>query len=486
MTKAISKQTVVEHAAANADGFLRRARAAAAAFRRCDQGQTDRIVHAAYRAALERRITLAKLAHDETGIGVWQHKVVKNAIAAQLVYEDIKHLPTVGVISEDRRAGVIEIAQSLGPVLGLVPVTNPTATSIFKVLIALKTRNPLILCPHPAARQSVAATAEACYEAALAAGAPTHCIQWVSKATPETTRALMSHPDLALILATATGPVVREAQASGTPVFGVGPGNVPVYIGASADLPFAVASIIESKTFDNGTVCASEQAITVKRAIAPRLVAELERQGGYFLSDEEIERVGRIAYDRERGTMTATVVGQSVERIAAAAGIAVPAGTRVLLARLGGVGADYPLSAEILAPILAFFVEDDFDAAIRCCSQITHFGGIGHTAVIYSNDEERIEYFSRTIDASRILVNMPSTHGALGGMFNSLSPSFTLACGSGGNNLTTDNITARHLLNVHRITRRRPNPRWTAFDAGKFLDESLSAEAIEIEYNRNF
>lgn len=370
--------------------------------------------------------------------------------------------------------------------LGLIPVTNPTATTIFKILIALKTRNPLILCPHNACRRSVAAAAETCYRAALAAGAPEHCVQWVSKSSPELTHALMSHRRMALILATATDTVVREAQGSGTPVFGVGPGNVPVYIGASADLPFAVASILESKTFDNGTVCASEQAVVVKRALAQRVTDEFVRQGGYFLSAEEVERVGAIAYDPRRGAMMATVVGQSVERIAESAGITVPGGTRLLIARLDGVGRGHPLSAEILAPILAFYVEDDFDAAIRRCSEITNYGGLGHTAVIYSNDEERIEYFSRTINASRILVNMPSTHGALGGMFNALSPSFTLACGSGGNNVTTDNISARHLLNIHRITRRRPNPKWVGFETQKFLDESMTAEMIELEYNRNY
>lgn len=478
--------TSAERAEALADGFLRRALQAASAFRRLGQDETDRVVHAAYRAALDRRVELARLACEETGIGVWQHKALKNAMAAMLVWDDIRDLRTVGVIAEDRRTGVAEVAQSLGPVLGLIPVTNPTSTTIFKILIALKTRNPLILCPHNAARRSVAAAAEACYRAALSAGAPEHCVQWVGRATPELPRALMRHRRLALILATATGTLVREAQASGTPVFGVGPGNVPVYVGVSADLPFAVASILESKTFDNGTVCASEQAIVVKREVADRLTAELERQGGHFLSAEGVERVGAIAYDRQRGTMTATVVGQSVERIAAAAGIAVPAGTRVLLAPLSGVGRDHPLSAEILAPILAFYVEEDFDAAIRRCSQVTHFGGVGHTAVIYSNNSERIEYFSRTIDASRILVNMPSTQGAIGGMYNSLNPSFTLACGSGGNNLSTDNITARHLLNIHRITRRRPNPRWFALDRERLADEAVGADTLDAEYNRNF
>jgi acetaldehyde dehydrogenase/alcohol dehydrogenase len=279
---------------------------------------------------------------------------------------------------------------------------------------------------------------------------------------------------------------VRKASRSGTPTIGVGPGNVPVYIGRSADIPFAVRSIVSSKTFDNGTVCASEQAIVVRREVADEVRGEFKRQGACFLNPDEIEKVGAVAYDRERRMMKATVVGQSVQAIARSAGITVPEDAILLLAQLDGVGPDYPLSAEILAPILAFYIEEDFDSAIERCSEITRFGGVGHTAVIYSNTDERIEYFSRTIQAGRILVNMPSTQGALGGMFNTLSPSFTLSCGSGANNTTTDNITVRHLLNIHRITRRRPNPRWMSFNQGQYLDESMTAEKIEMEYNRNF
>ncbi|MDC0359034.1 bifunctional acetaldehyde-CoA/alcohol dehydrogenase, partial [Oligoflexia bacterium] len=240
-----------------------------------------------------------------------------------------------------------------------------------------------------------------------------------------------------------------------------------------------------SKTFDNGTVCASEQAIVVKESCAQDVIAAFEEQGGYFLSPEEIDKVGQIAFDAERGIMAASIVGQSVEQIANKAGIQVPADTQVLLARLQGVGREHPLSAEILAPILAFYVEKEFDQSIERCTEITQYGGRGHTAVIYSNTEERIEYFSSVINAGRILVNMPSTHGALGGMMNTLSPSFTLACGTSGKNNTTDNITARHLLNIHRITRRRPNPFWHRFDSSKYFDENLSGADLEREYYKN-
>ncbi len=469
-----------------AEDVVARAVEAAEAFRHLGQKNADSIVRAAYLAALAERVRLAKMAHEETGIGLWQHKVIKNFIATQLVYDDIRHQRTVGVISQDFRTGVAEIAQPLGPILGLIPVTNPTSTTVFKALISLKTRNALIICPHQAARRSIAAAAEVCYQAALQAGAPEDCIQWLDKAGPETTAALMSDPHLALILATGTDSLVRKAHTSGTPVIGVGPGNVPVYIGSSADVPFAVQSITSSKTFDNGSVCASEQAVVVRWEVADRVVEEFKKQHAHFLSPEEVEKVGAIAYDRERGTMAAAVVGQAAPEIARRAGFEAPAGTTLLIAPLKGVGPRYPLSAEILAPILAFYIEDDFDAAIRRCSEITRFGGTGHTAVIYSNRDDRVEYFARVINAGRILVNMPSTQGALGGIYNTLSPSFTLGCGTGGNNITTDNITARHLLNIHRIARRRPNPRWASVEEALLLDEKIPPETIESEFNRNY
>jgi acetaldehyde dehydrogenase/alcohol dehydrogenase len=469
-----------------ADEMMDRACQAASAFRAFGQKETDAIVRAIYLAALAERVRLAELAYQETGIGVFQHKVIKNCIAAQLVYDDIKNQKTVGVIAEDPQSGVGEVAHPLGPILGFIPFTNPTSTTIFKALISAKTRNALIISPHQSARRSIAAAAEVCYQAALQAGAPADCIQWLDKPVPETVNELMGNPRLALILATGTDTLVRKAHSSGTPVIGVGPGNVPVYIGATADIPFAVRSIIESKTFDNGSVCASEQAVVVKRAVASFVIEEFEKQQARFLTSDEVEKVGRIAFDQERGAMAAAVVGQSVHKIAQMAGIEIPPETVLLIASLDGVGKRYPLSAEILAPILAFYIEDEFDDAIRRCSEILRYGGTGHTAVIYSNTDERIEYFSRLIDAGRILVNMPSTQGALGGIYNTLSPSFTLGCGTGGNNITTDNITARHLLNIHRITRRRPNPRWMSVRTSIFLDEEIPAEMMESEFNRNF
>jgi acetaldehyde dehydrogenase/alcohol dehydrogenase len=470
---------------ADTDEIIQRAQEAAAAFRKLDQPKTDRIVRAAYLAAMDNRVRLAIMAAEETGLGFGPHKVIKNVVASQLVYEHIKNHKTVGVISEDSFSGIIEMARPLGPILALIPAINPTSTTIFKILITMKTRNPVIISGNALAKNCVAETARVCYEAALKAGAPEHCIQWLTKPNPMKTKELMSHRALALILATGTGELVKASYSSGTPTIGVGSGNVPVYIGTTADIPFAVQNILMSKTFDNGSICASEQAIVVRKRIAEKVIAEFGIQKAYFLSSEEIEKVGRIAYDQERGTMLVGVVGQSVQRVAEMAGIEVPVDASVLIAKLDEVSRKQPLSAEILAPILAFYIEDTFEAAIARCMEITRFGGIGHTAVIYSNNPERIEYFSRNLDVARILVNTPSTQGALGGMFNTLPPSFTLSCGSGGKNSTTDNISTRHLLNIHRICRRRVNQRWMSIDHRKYLDESLTAEEIEKEFSKN-
>ena len=466
--------------------IIQRAQTAAAAFRNLNQKQTDEIVKSVYLAAMNNRVKLAHMAVEDTGLGIWQHKVIKNVIASLLIYEHIKHHKTVGIISEDPFTGIIEHAEPLGPILGLIPVINPTSTTIFKILITMKTRNPLIISSNALARHCVAETARICYEAARNAGAPEDCVQWLEKPNFMKTKELMSHHGLALILATGTYDLVKASYSSGTPTIGVGAGNVPVYIGSSADIPFAVWHILFSKTFDNGSICASEQAIVVKKDNAEAVMNEFKKQKAYFLSPEEIEKVGRIAYDQNRGMMSPAVVGQPVLRIAEMAGITVPAETTVLIALLKGVSRDYPLSAEILAPILAFYIEDDFESAIQRCAEIARFGGIGHTAAIYSNNPERIEYFSKTLDVARILVNTPTTHGALGGMFNTLVPSFTLSCGSGGKNSTTGNITTRHLLNIHRICRRRTNDKWFNFDIRKYFDESIDAETIEQEYHKNF
>jgi acetaldehyde dehydrogenase/alcohol dehydrogenase len=466
--------------------ILERATFAAAIFNQYDQAQTDRIVKAVYKAGLNNRIKLAKMAAEETQMGNWQDKVKKNVVATQYVYENLKNQKTVGIISEDLQTGIIEIAQPIGPILAVIPVTNPTSTIMFKILIALKSRNPIIISPHRRASKCSIEAARICYEAALSADAPEDCIQWSTHKSREETQFLMQHPKLALILATGGTGLVHEAYSSGTPALGVGAGNVPVYIEKSADIPFAVDQLIRSKTFDNGTICASEQALVVEKEIAIRVKEEMQRQGAYFLNPEEIKAVENIAWFAGTKSMSPEVVGQSVEKIASMAGISVPKNTRILVAPLEKIGDEEPLSSEILAPILAFYEADDFDDAVRKCIDLNYHGGIGHTASIFSYDEEKIRKFSIMMNAGRIVVNMPSSQGAVGFMYNTLEPSLTLGCGTYGKNITTDNVSARHLLNIQRITRRRMNERMVNMGFDLYYDESVDADKLETEFNKNY
>ncbi len=469
-----------------ADEIMERAAMAAGIFEMLDQEKTDHIVKRVFEAGFNNRVSLAKMAHEETGLGVWEHKVLKNVLATQIVYENIRNEKTVGIISENDITGITEIAQPLGPILGIIPVTNPTSTTLFKIMIAMKTRNPIIISPHFKAAGCCAETARICYEAALGADAPDDCIQWIESPDRELTQALMRHKDIALILATGGPGLVKAAYSSGTPALGVGPGNVPVFIDESADIPFAVENIILSKTFDNGTICASEQAVVVEEKIAAKVKEEFIKQGCYFMDREEIKKIETIAVDSETRLMSAAVVGQPVGKIAGLAGITPPAGTRILMAELDSVGFDYPLSGEILAPVLAFYAREDFNTAIKLCIELNYLGGLGHTVSIYANDEERIKQFAMLMNAGRIVVNTPSAHGAVGGLFNRLNTSFTLGCGTWGKNITTENITARHLINIKRICRRRGNEKWFRFPKEKYLDESLTGEIISDEYNKNF
>ena len=481
-----AESPVANAAGALADELLQKAAMAAAVFQQYSQEQTDRIVAAVCQAGFAHRVALAQMACAETGLGVWEHKVLKNVIATQYVHESIRHEKTVGILSEDEETGITEIAQPLGPVLAIIPVTNPTSTVLFKVLICLKTRNPVIISPTRKAMKCCAETVRICTEAALAAGAPEDCIQCLPEASRELTHAVMSHRQLALILATGGTGLVGAAYSSGTPAIGVGPGNVPVLIDTSADVPFAVASILASKTFDNGTICASEQAIVVEQSLAPRLRAEFERQQCHFLTPEETVRVQAVAVLPDTGAMNPAVVGQPAMKIAEMAGIAPPAGTRVLLAPLAGVGREHPLSGEVLAPILAYYEAVDFTDAIKRCIDLNYLGGVGHTAAIYANDPQRIALFAELMNAGRVVVNTPSAQGAVGGTYNRLVPSFTLGCGAGGKNITTENVSARHLINIKRCCRRRVNARMEHFDAALYLDEKLGLDDILARFNRNY
>ncbi len=463
--------------------IMSKAVGAANKFKQLDQAQTDRIVKNVFRAGFNSRISLAKMAFEETKLGVWQDKVFKNVIATLFVYEDIRNLKTVGVISEDNGSGIIEIAQPIGPIFAITPITNPTSTVLFKILISLKSRNPIIIRPHGAARKCSIEAARICYEAALEAGAPENCVQWIKRCTEEETIALMSHKLTAMILATGSTALVRAAYSSGNPAIGVGPGNVPVFIGKSADVPFTVEQIFKSKTFDNGTVCASEQALVVRKCHAAMTKKLLMEKGAYFLSQDEIKVLEPVVFNISSRTMRVEVIGQPAAKIAQMAGIEVPSGTTLLIAELDDVGIQSPMSLEILAPILAFYTAENIQQAIDLCRKININGGLGHTISIFSTNDERIRYFASTMNAGRILVNTPASQGALGGTYNTLPPSMTLGCGTGGKNITTDNITARHLLNIQRIARRKESKFIDPSMVDRYLDDKVDAIAIEKQYD---
>ncbi len=447
-------------------------------FKLLNQEETDNILTKVYKAGFNNRIKLAKMAFEETSLGVWKDKVIKNVIATKFVYEDIINLKTVGVISKNKSGNIVEIAQPIGPIFAITPVTNPTSTILFKILIAIKSRNPIIIRPHGAAKKCSIEAARICYEAALKAGAPKDCIQWIKRSTKEETIELMGHKKTALILATGSVSLVRAAYSSGNPAIGVGPGNVPVFFGKTADINFGVDQIMLSKTFDNGTICASEQALILQKYNSDKIIEAFKKRDAYFLSIDEIKKVEKIAFNKQMKVMNAAVIGQPAYKIAKMAGIIVPKKTKVLIAHLSEVGIQSPLSFEILAPILAMYIVDDFEPAIEFCRKINKHGGLGHTVSIFSKNEKKIEYFAKEMNAGRILINTPASQGALGGTYNELSPSMTLACGSGGKNITTDNISARHLLNIQRIARREEHDCVKHFNEECYLNESINADDL--------
>ena len=442
------------------DTLIARAQEAAVQFLSLGQAEVDRIVRAAALAGEADRLSLARLAVEETGMGVFEDKVIKNQFATEYIYNDIKDIKTVGVIRRDPLRGIVEMAEPVGPIAAITPVTNPTSTAMFKCIIALKTRNPVIVAAHPKALRCSIKAARTVYEAALKAGAPRHAIQWVEHPSVEATNHLMGHPGLALVLATGGAKMVKAAYSSGTPAFGVGPGNTPAYIDRSAYIDLAVTSIILSKTFDNGTICASEQSVVTHTDIADEVESVFERNGVYFCSDEEAERLAAVAIDAQRHMMSGTVVGQPATKIAELADIKVPAETKILGVRLEGVGPDYPLSREKLSPILGFYRVATSDEGLSRCQEISAFGGLGHTAVVYARDGDVMEAFQNSLSASRILVNSPSSHGAIGDIYNRIGPSLTLGCGTRGGNITTSNISVTNLLNVKQVTERRMNMLW--------------------------
>jgi acetaldehyde dehydrogenase (acetylating) len=412
-----------------------------------DQAKIDRICEAMAKAALREAARLGAMAVEETGFGVPDDKREKNRFAAEDVWNYFRGLKTKGVVSESK--DVVEIASPRGVVAGIVPSTNPTSTAIFKILIAIKSRNTVVLSPHPSAAKCINETARVMREAAVKEGLPTDAIGCMTTATIEGTETLMKHKQTAVILATGGIGLVRAAYSSGKPAFGVGPGNVPVCIERSADVPKAVQDILTGKCFDNGTICASEQAVICDAPIEQAVREQFRLQGAHFLSATEAEQLGKVVATPQR-SLNPAIVGRSVEVIAKMAGLNVPPGTRCLLADVGGVGRDYPLSMEKLSPILAFYVVDGLAQAAKRSQEVLHYGGMGHTAGIHTRSREAAVQFGAEMPASRITVNTPTTHGAIG-FSTALPPSMTLGCGSWGGNVTSDNVSPLHLMDIKRV-----------------------------------
>jgi len=442
------------------DDLAERARKALDKFMLYDQEKIDEIVKAMAIAGLDHHMRLARMAVDETGRGIYEDKITKNIFATEYIYHSIKDIKTVGIVKENENEGYDEVAEPVGVVAAVTPVTNPTSTTMFKALIAIKTRNPIIFAFHPSAQKCSAEAARILRDAAVEAGAPKDCIQWIEKPSVDATRLLMNHSKVSLILATGGAGMVQSAYSTGKPALGVGPGNVPCYIEKTAKLKRAVTDLILSKSFDNGMICASEQAVIVDREIAGEFEAFMKENGCYFLNTEETARLAATAIDEAKCAMNPKVVGQSAYKIAEMAGIKVPESTKILVALQEGVGPEYPLSREKLSPILAYYIVDSTEDGINRAEQMVEFGGLGHSAVIHSEDEKVIAEFSGRLRAGRLIVNSPSTHGAIGDIYNTNMPSLTLGCGTYGRNSTTQNVSVVNLINKKRVARRKVNMQW--------------------------
>lgn len=449
------------------DQLVARGQAALAAFGNFDQDQINYIVKKASVAALDQHGHLAKLAVDETGRGVFEDKATKNLFACEHVVNHMRHEKTVGIIREDDVQGLTYIAEPVGVVCGITPTTNPTSTTIFKALIALKTRNPIIFAFHPGAQQSSAAAAQVVYDAAVKAGAPKHCVQWITQPSMEATNALMNHEGIATILATGGNAMVKAAYSCGKPALGVGAGNVPAYIEKTADVPQAVHDIVMSKSFDNGMVCASEQAAIIDEAIYDQTIAEFKSYHTYLVTPEEKALLEEFCFGTKANSkncseakLNSDIVGRSASWIAEQAGFSVPEGTNILAAEVSEVGPNEPLTREKLSPVLAVLKAKSTDQGIELAKQMVEFHGLGHSAAIHTASEELAQAYGQKIKAMRLIWNSPSTFGGIGNVYNAFVPSLTLGCGSYGKNSVGGNVSTEHLLNIKKVGRRKNNMQW--------------------------
>ena len=453
------KQAPVETDAMIND-LVEKAQQALEGYMSLNQEQVDKIVHAMTLAGLDQHLYLAKLAVEETGRGVVEDKVIKNSFATEYIWHSIKNEKTVGVVAENEMEGYVEVAEPVGVIAGVTPVTNPTSTTMFKSLIATKTRNPIIFAFHPSAQKCSVEAARILRDAAVKNGAPEHCIQWVEYPSIEATTALMNHPGVALILATGGSGMVRSAYSAGKPALGVGPGNVPCYINKDVDIERACTDLMLSKTFDNGMICASEQAVIVDKEISGRFEEIMAANNCHFLTPEETEKVTNYVINKEKMAVNPAVVGKAATWIAEQAGVKVPEKTKILLAKLPCPSRKYPLSLEKLSPVLAYFVCEDDKQGFQYAKTMLELGGLGHSAVIHSNNEALCKAYGEAMKVGRVIANQPSSQGAIGDIYNTNTPSLTLGCGSFGRNSTTSNVSSVNLINKKRLAKRRVNMQW--------------------------
>lgn len=445
------------------------------------QHEINDIVHQMSMAAVDQHMHLAKLAYDETGRGIYEDKAIKNLYASEYIWNSIKDNKTVGIIGEDKQKGLTYVAEPIGVICGVTPTTNPTSTTIFKAMIAIKTGNPIIFAFHPSAQQSSKYAAKVILEAATKAGAPKDCIQWIEVPSIVATKQLMNHKDIALVLATGGSGMVKSAYSTGKPALGVGPGNVPTYIEKTAHIKRAVNDIIGSKTFDNGMICASEQVMVVDKEVYTDVVKEFKLHQTYFVNKNELQQLEDAIMNEDKTAVKPDIVGKSAVDIAKLSGISVPEKTKLLVAEIDGIGKDYPLSREKLSPVLAMVTAKSTGHALQICEDILKFGGLGHTAVIHTEDSQLQQKFGLKMKACRVLVNTPSAVGGIGNMYNELIPSLTLGCGSYGRNSISHNVSAVDLLNIKTIAKRRNNMQWFKLPPKVYFEENSVMYLTEMD-----
>ena len=465
------------------EGIVRQARTAAAVFTQYTQEDVDRIVKPMVLAGLEQAQHLATLAVNETRLGLLEDKALKNMVATEFVYDYVKDKRTVGVIREFPERGVMEVAEPIGVIFSLTPITNPTSTVLFKCIMAIKTRNAVIFSPHPSAGRCCYEAVRIMYEAAVKHGAPEGVFTCLESQTLQDNAYLMHHKDVGLIDATGGPGMVKAAYGSGKPALGVGPGNTPVYLEKTADLNMAVVDIITSKTFDNGTICASEQTVVIDDEIYDTVLRKFSELGAHICNQKETEILGRTVIDPQTGFMQPMAVGQKATDIARMIGIKVAPNTKLLIAPIAGVGREYPLSVEKLFPVLSVCRSTSVDQALKLCVDVNHAGGLGHTAVIFSRNDAIIQKFGEVMNAGRIIVNSPGSIGALGGVYNDMVPTFSFGCGTGGGNSTTDNVNVYHYLNIKRMARRTQAPYVVSRSQSNLLQPECGGESAPVPFS---